>query len=267
MKMLRRSESWLKKTTREHTSFIQIKEVTDMRSYNKVPLLLFILGPAMFLAVVLTPPKEEVNAQCSGGGGPGNPPSCTTPSFEGNCPAGTFPILGMGGLCCNPSPILIDVRADGVQLTDAANGVLFDLNSDGQLDQVSWTASGSNDAWVALDRNGNGMIDNGGELFGNFTEQPPSSDPNGFRALAVFDGQANGGNGNHYIDQGDAIFPSLRLWRDGNHNGIVTTQPRRGTRDTKGKRMEMSLMKPAKLTLVRPLSALVVRLVPFCGYA
>jgi hypothetical protein len=49
--------------------------------------------------------------------------------------------------------------------------------------------------------------------------------------------------------------------------GKVTPQPRRGTRDTKGKRMEMSLMKPAKLTLVRPLSALVVRLVPFCGYA
>jgi hypothetical protein len=48
---------------------------------------------------------------------------------------------------------------------------------------------------------------------------------------------------------------------------VVTTQPRRGTRDTKGKRMEMSLMKPAKLTLVRPLSALVVRFVPFCGYA
>jgi hypothetical protein len=47
----------------------------------------------------------------------------------------------------------------------------------------------------------------------------------------------------------------------------VTTQPRRGTRDTKGKRMEMSLMKPAKLTLVRPLAALVVRFVPFCGYA
>jgi hypothetical protein len=47
----------------------------------------------------------------------------------------------------------------------------------------------------------------------------------------------------------------------------VTPQPRRGTRDTKGKRMEMSLMKPAKLTLVRPLAALVVRFVPFCGYA
>jgi hypothetical protein len=52
-----------------------------------------------------------------------------------------------------------------------------------------------------------------------------------------------------------------------NSSEIVTPQPRRGTRDTKGKRMEMSLMKPAKLTLVRPLSALVVRFVPFCGYA
>jgi hypothetical protein len=47
----------------------------------------------------------------------------------------------------------------------------------------------------------------------------------------------------------------------------VTPQPRRGTRDTQGKRMEMSLMKPAKLILVRPLAALVVRFVPFCGYA
>jgi hypothetical protein len=55
--------------------------------------------------------------------------------------------------------------------------------------------------------------------------------------------------------------------RPRDHDKMVTPQPRRGTRDTKGKRMEMSLMKPAKLTLVRPLAALVVRFVPFCGYA
>jgi hypothetical protein len=166
------------------------------------------------------PPSEFLGGSCPGvecNEGSGFPTdNC---AWSGGCPSGWVNT----GQCCQPfilSPIVIDVDGSGFDMTDAAQGVAFDFFGITKFLRLSWIAHDSTNAFLVLDRDANGTIDSGRELFGNVTPQPKSTEPNGFLALAEYDKGANGGNLDGLIDHNDAIFLLLRLWQDENHNGF-----------------------------------------------
>lgn len=153
----------------------------------------------------------------------------------GSCYCETIEITGPPGSdpqpipcdCCKPeicTPIVIDVDGNGFRFTDVLAGVYFDLGGDGSVEQVAWTEEDSDDAFLVLDRNEDGLINDGRELFGSVAAQPVSDDPNGYIALAVFDGPEMAGDGDGWITANDGIFILLRLWKDANHDGIAQAE-------------------------------------------
>ncbi len=93
-------------------------------------------------------------------------------------------------------PPVLNFEGDAAELTDAR--FTFDLNADGQAEQINYLKPGS--AFLSFDKNGNGTIDDGSELFGTQTGD-------GFAELAAYDEDANG-----FIDEGDAVFGKLSLY-------------------------------------------------------
>jgi hypothetical protein len=120
-----------------------------------------------------------------------------------------------------PSPIIVDLDLDGFHLSGLADPVLFDVDADGILDLISWTSATQLDGFLALDRNENGLIDDGGELFGNHTLLSSGDKAtNGYVALAEFDKQNHGGNADEEIDWRDYVFGRLLIWFDFDHDGV-----------------------------------------------
>lgn len=104
-------------------------------------------------------------------------------------------------------PLVLDLGGNGVQTTGIERGVTFDITGDGRQEQVSFVTG---DSWfLALDRNDNGRIDDGRELFGD-----QNGAANGFEELRRYDE-----NGDGVINDQDSVFTQLRLFqmdRDGN---------------------------------------------------
>lgn len=110
-------------------------------------------------------------------------------------------------------PLIIDLGEEGIELTDVENGVYFDLDNNGFAEKTAWI--GTEDGFLALDINGNGIIDNGSELFGDQFVMPDGNiSETGFEALSSLDENHDG-----IIDENDAVFEKLCVWIDSNHNG------------------------------------------------
>lgn len=137
---------------------------------------------------------------------------CWTSCVNNSCPQG------------HPGcPILFDLEGNGIRLTALNDPVWFDIDADGDRDLMSWT--NRSEGILAFDRNGNGMIDDGGELFGNATLLADGTRAlNGYLALAELDSWAFGGNGDEFIDSADAAFTSLWIWTDLSHDGASQPQ-------------------------------------------
>jgi len=181
------SGSWSQKQTRTKTCYCKQSDPCSSSGT--------LVGGAVVANIFL--PCDD-----GGGGGSGDP-------AEG----GDEPEPGSG------TPILIDLGGRGYQLSSTVDGVRFDLDADGDPELMSWTERASDDAFLALDRSGNGLIDDGTELFGDATDQPPGGIRHGYRALAEFDKVENGGNQDGRITAADSVFDNLLLWIDTDHDG------------------------------------------------
>jgi Ca2+-binding RTX toxin-like protein len=113
------------------------------------------------------------------------------------------------------SPIILDLDGTGINTVGFDSDVYFDHDGNGFAQLTGWV--GANDGLLVWDRDGNGVIDNGGELFGDNTVLTNGlTAVNGFAALAEHDS-----NGDGIIDANDAIWAELRVWRDVSQDGVT----------------------------------------------
>ncbi len=108
----------------------------------------------------------------------------------------TKDVINFGAKRCT-DPLVINLDTDVCDVSDQK--FLFDLDCDGKAESISMLGPGS--GFLALDKNGDGIINDGSELFG-------TASGNGFADLSQYDDDGNG-----WIDEADEIFDKLRIWQ------------------------------------------------------
>ena len=114
-------------------------------------------------------------------------------------------------------PLVLDMSGNGFNPTTVEDGANFDLDNNGYAERINWVQG--DDVLLAVDKNGDGIINNGSELFedGMLLNNGQLS-RNGFEVLAQYDS-----NGDGIIDANDVDFSQLLIWNDVNGNGISET--------------------------------------------
>ncbi|TBV04491.1 calcium-binding protein [Stutzerimonas kirkiae] len=113
------------------------------------------------------------------------------------------------------SPLILDLDGDGVETLSLSQKIYFDHDDNGFSESTGWV--GRDDGLLVWDRDGDGKITNGKELFGSYSELPNGNIANhGFSALVSLDS-----NKDDKIDSSDEAFHKLRVWRDLNSNASV----------------------------------------------
>ena len=150
------------------------------------------------------------------------------------CVAVSCLALGVGAVRADPqvsvdvptSLYILDFSGDGIALTSAASGVEFDIDGTGRRIRVGWTTAGSDDAFLALDVNKNGLIDSAKELISTRTSLPDgtvvASANEVLRRLQGLGPSVPGAKlppGSATFDPDDSAFASLLVWIDQNHDG------------------------------------------------
>ena len=113
-------------------------------------------------------------------------------------------------------PLTLDLDGDGIETlaSNGHDGALFDHDKNGIRTATGWV--GKDDGLLVYDRNGDGVVNNGSELFGDNTPlKNGERATNGYQALADLDD-----NGDGKVDAADSAFAHLRVWRDLNQDGI-----------------------------------------------
>ncbi len=122
-------------------------------------------------------------------------------------------------------PLAVDLDGDGLETVSANFGITFDFDGDGLKTGTGWV--GKDDGFLAWDRNGNGKIDTGAELFGvDYVKSNGQKATNGFDALKDLDS-----NGDGIFDANDIKFSNVRVWQDLNQDGVSQAEELKSLKD------------------------------------